>query len=197
MMDRALKERVIGAIVLVVFVVLVVPVFLDGKSAEVENRREPISLPGQHGDGRKQKTVVLELDREQPMPAAASTHDDTRDATPPAATKPRLAAPRPAAKKGAAKPISPPSGDSAVPQQQSTTGMWAVQLGSFSNRANAERLAADLRKQGYAAFLGRVQASVGTLHRVRVGPQKDRPSAESMAAKLRALGHQGQVVPHP
>jgi cell division septation protein DedD len=37
MMDRALKERIIGAIVLVLFVVLVVPVFIEGptKSGEI------------------------------------------------------------------------------------------------------------------------------------------------------------------
>jgi DedD protein len=75
--------------------------------------------------------------------------------------------------------------------------MWAVQLGSFSNQANAERLAADLRKEGYAAFLSQLQTDSGKLHRVRVGPQKDRPSAESMAGKLGAKGHNGQVVPHP
>jgi DedD protein len=75
--------------------------------------------------------------------------------------------------------------------------MWAVQLGSFSNQGNAERLAADLRKQGYAAFLSQLQTGSGALHRVRIGPQEDRDSAESVAAKLAKSGHAGQVVPHP
>jgi DedD protein len=75
--------------------------------------------------------------------------------------------------------------------------MWAVQLGSFSNQANAERLAAELRKEGYAAFLSRVQASSEVLHRVRVGPQQNRESAEQVAARLGSDGHKGQVVPHP
>jgi DedD protein len=75
--------------------------------------------------------------------------------------------------------------------------MWAVQLGSFSNQENAERLAADLRKQGYAAFLSRLVTDSGALHRVRIGPQKDRESAEAVAAQLAKSGHSGQVVPHP
>jgi DedD protein len=79
----------------------------------------------------------------------------------------------------------------------STTGMWAVQLGSFSNQENAERLAADLRKQGYAAFLSQIQSDAGELHRVRIGPQKDRDSAEEISAQLKRSGHSGQVVPHP
>ena len=75
--------------------------------------------------------------------------------------------------------------------------MWAVQLGSFSNKDNAERLASDLRKQGYAAFLSQLDTASGTLHRVRVGPLKDRDSAEQMAARLQKAGHSGQAVPHP
>jgi DedD protein len=75
--------------------------------------------------------------------------------------------------------------------------MWAVQLGSFGNKENAERLAADLRRQGFAAFLSQLSTSSGQLHRVRIGPQKDRASAEAMAARLLKANHKGQVVPHP
>ena len=46
MMDRALKERIIGAVVLMVFVVLVVPIFLDGPPEEGEVVSERVLLPG-------------------------------------------------------------------------------------------------------------------------------------------------------
>lgn len=75
--------------------------------------------------------------------------------------------------------------------------MWAVQLGSFSNQQNAERLAASLREQGYAAFLSQLKTGSGALHRVRIGPQEDRDRAEAVAAQLGKSGHDGQVVPHP
>ena len=189
-MDRALKERVIGAVVLVIIAVLIVPVFLDGREGESENVQESITLPGQEGEGIKQKTIVLERDREQPVPAP-------REGDKPRQEKPKEVKPQPAettvakgteSKTSSAPPATPP---------QSSTGMWAVQLGSFSNQGNAERLAADLRKEGYAAFLSQLETGSGKLHRVRVGPQKDRDSAESVASKLGAKGHKGQVVPHP
>ena len=47
MMERALKERIIGAGVLVLFVVLVVPVFLDGPPNDAQVVSEPVLLPGQ------------------------------------------------------------------------------------------------------------------------------------------------------
>jgi DedD protein len=74
--------------------------------------------------------------------------------------------------------------------------MWAVQLGSFADRGNAERLAAQLREEGYAAFLSKGNSAAGSLHRVRIGPQKDRKSAESVAAQLKKSGHTGKVMRH-
>jgi len=79
----------------------------------------------------------------------------------------------------------------------SPSGMWAVQLGTFSNKENAEKLASDLRKMGYAVFLSQSQTSAGQWYRVRIGPQKDRESAEAMATRLLKAGHKGEVVPHP
>lgn len=220
-MDRALKERIIGAIALVVIAVLVVPVFLDGPSTEAEIVSESVTLPGQNEQSRKRQTIVLERDRDQPVPVSGShnpkaTTAAEKLAADEAARKAAvlLAQPEPAMEAKA----SAPDGNAPKPEQapaktapattvakadvvpatpESATGMWAVQLGSFSKQANAERLAADLRKSGYAAFLSQLDTSSGSLHRVRVGPQKDRESAETVAGKLSGAGHKGQVVPHP
>ena len=67
--DRALKERIIGAVVLVVFAVLVVPIFLDGPSDDQEIVSQTVTLPGQDSQERTQQTIVLDRDREQPVPA--------------------------------------------------------------------------------------------------------------------------------
>ena len=205
-MDRALKERIIGAAVLVVFVVLVVPVFLDGPPQSDEIVSERVPLPGQAAEGET-RTVVLDRDRDEPVPVPAAATEAAAEREKPVAkaepkpepkpepeprrepeteTKPK---PDPEPAKSAAQPPATASG--------STTGMWAVQLGSFGNQENAERLAADLRKQGFAAFLSQLSTDSGQLHRVRIGPQKDRESAEAMAARLAKAGHKGQVVPHP
>ncbi len=188
-MDRALKERVIGATVLVVVAVLIVPVFLDGSANDTEMVSEVVTLPGQNDQERTTQTVTLKLDRTEPVPSSALANIPASKPEPartqsPAAAKELVVAPVTVAQE-------PPAAT------QSSTGMWAVQLGSFSNQGNAERLAADLRKQGYAAFLSKLETGSGGLHRVRIGPQKDRDSAESVAAQLGKTGHSGQVVPHP
>lgn len=213
--DRALKERITGAVVLVVFAVLVVPIFLDGPSDDKEVISEAVTLPGQNSQERQQQTIVLDRDRNQPVPASA-TPSPARSApvveqrtveTPPAQASTPAVQPaektvteKPAekpAEKPPQEPVEKPPAATPSAGAESATGMWVVQLGSFSNKDNAERLAADLREQGYAAFLSQLQTDSGTLQRVRIGPQKDRESADAVAAQLARSGHKGQVVPHP
>ncbi len=215
-MDRALKERIIGAIVLVVFVVLVVPVFLDGPSNGNEVISERVPLPGQ--DGQPVKKIVLDRDRTDPVPSGVDStpsqpvadtqterepepepqptfdpEPDEPSSQPPASSTRTAQAEEP-------EPAEDPAPREAPPIQRSAgsaTGMWAVQLGSFSSAENANRLAADLRQKGFAAFLSKTVSGGKELHRVRIGPQKDKPAAEAMASRLQDAGHTGQVVPHP
>jgi DedD protein len=200
MMEQALKERIIGAAVLVLIVVLVVPVFLDGPPDSAEIVSERVLLPGQ--EGQSTQTIVLDRDRSEPVPSASSQAQKTTPATAKPTAQPTQDPPKPEPKaEPKATKTEPVSDDGKAPQiaapPVSSTGMWAVQLGSFSNKDNAERLAAELRKQGYAAFLSQLASDGGQLHRVRIGPQKDRDGAEAMAARLLKAGHKGQVVPHP
>ena len=195
-MDRSLKERIIGAVVLVVFAVMVVPVFLDGPSTKTEIITESVSLPGQNGQTRKTQTIVLERDRTEPVPVSGNTSGaDNKPAVPHVEKDQPVAAKSPGT--GPVKSQPKAADNTKLVQAISPTGMWAVQLGSFSNQANADHLAADLRKQGFAAFLSQLQTESGPLHRVRIGPQKNREGAEAMAAKLKSAGHEGQVVTHP
>ena len=201
-MDRALKERLVGAIVLIVAAVLVVPVFLDGPADTTEQISERVTLPGQNEQPRQQQTIVLQRDRDQPVPVAPAEPAPAPVAAV-AASEPEPADdPEPAPQKSKAAvekvvesaPSEPAHVERPAPE---SAGLWAVQLGSFSNRENAEKLAADLRQGGYAAFLSALFTGSGELHRVRVGPQKDRESAEGVASRLASAGHSGQVVTHP
>lgn len=212
-MDRALQERVVGAAVLVFFIVLVVPVFLDGPAEETPTVSESVTLPGQNGQQRRRQTIVLERDRSEPVPAAtpaaAGQREIAREPVPADTPAEAPVADSKVARSAAAdetplKATAAPPKETAPEEPQpppaitkSETGLWAVQLGSFSQKENADRLAAELRGKGYAAFLSRMTASGSALHRVRIGPQSDRDSAEAVSTQLRKDGIESQVVPHP
>jgi len=92
----------------------------------------------------------------------------------------------------------------AAPQQQQryaaaepagTAGGWMVQLGVFSVQANAERLAQELKTQGFHALVSEMGGAGRPLWRVRAGPVAEHAAAEQLNARLRAAGHPGSVVP--
>jgi DedD protein len=203
MMERALKERIIGAVILVIFVVLVVPIFLDGPPAESDTFSELVLLPGQ--EDQDTKTVVLDRKRSNPMPIVSSSKVDVvksvvTDSGPNITSSSNSIIEQRDEKVSVAPKateVRPEQQVSSAKLTQSTTGMWTVQLGSFSNKQSAEKLYRQLRKQGYAAFLSQFQSDSGQLHRVRIGPQKNRQSAEAMAVRLLKVGYTGEVLPHP
>ena len=61
---------------------------------------------------------------------------------------------------------------------------FVLQIGAFSDADKAERLAADLKKQGFAAYT----ETAGKVVRVRVGPVAGRSAADKAAVQLKALG---------
>ena len=74
---------------------------------------------------------------------------------------------------------------------------WVVQVGSFSDRANAERLRNRLIRSGYRAFVSQSRTNNRTVVRVRVGPELVRANADKLSRKLqRELSMQTMVVEH-
>ncbi|PYQ63875.1 MAG: septal ring lytic transglycosylase RlpA family lipoprotein [Acidobacteria bacterium] len=73
----------------------------------------------------------------------------------------------------------------------STTGRWAIQVGSFADHLRAERHAERVRGTGRAVFLEPYRG----LSRVKVGPFDGRRDAERELASLEDEGFEGIVVP--
>jgi cell division septation protein DedD len=111
----------------------------------------------------------------------AATPAETRPVPPPA-SKPVVAAPKPTE---APKPAA------------SGTG-FAVQLGAFSNAADANALRDRARGAGFSAFVEQVRTDKGTLSRVRIGPVANRADADRLKAQVASkIGVDGMVRPHP
>lgn len=61
---------------------------------------------------------------------------------------------------------------------------WAVQVASFSQQENADRLIQRMRSDGYAAFVSNVKQSGEPAARVAVGPLIERDAAVRLKAEL-------------
>jgi len=76
-----------------------------------------------------------------------------------------------------------------------TPEAWVIQLGSFSDKSNADRLIKKLRKKGFEAY-SRVDTTTKGAHlnRVYVGPEIRLSSAKQLLKKLHHSFHLNGVV---
>ncbi len=72
----------------------------------------------------------------------------------------------------------------------SQSGLWAVQVGSFSEKPRADRHAERVRAAGFTVYFEPYQG----LTRVKVGPVDSRADAEAQLASLEQAGFEGIVV---
>ena len=81
-----------------------------------------------------------------------------------------------------------------LPEQALSGGYYAVQVGAFRDRRNAERLRAEMERRYGAAGVQDYDGPQGLFHRVMVGRWTDVPGAEELQRKLAQAGHDGVVV---
>jgi DedD protein len=202
--DGLVKERLTGAIILVALIVLLVPEMLHGPIRPASRARgtesaaeEPplrsvtISLADEPrgGSAAPQPQTPLPV-APAAEPAAAATQPAP---APPVATAPTHPPPA-SASAAAAPPALTPAPTPAAAGASAKGGGFVVQLGSFANRANAERLAAQVRSRGFQVAVSR--SSRGKhLYRVQVGPAQTRVAAEQLLVRLRSTGHGGPILP--
>jgi rare lipoprotein A len=67
--------------------------------------------------------------------------------------------------------------------------IYTVQVGSFSDRENAERLLSLLGKQFSGVYMTMLETGNGTYYRVRIGRFARREAAYGMAERLVSLGY--------
>jgi DedD protein len=231
-MDRRVKERLIGASILVVLIVLVVPELLSGPKSAVPSATPAAIFPANAPEATRNVTLdlatskapansELESAETEGSPASAVSAANGGEAAPAAATStgassstasataasasavttsaaPAGAAPATRAQSSAAAVTAPPTStktvETAAPSPISSRVTWAVQLGSFASRANADNLSRQLKGQGFSVYVLTGGSGASARYRVRVGPLADRDSAERTAAKLKSIGHVSSLV---
>lgn len=189
-MDLALKQRLVGAIVLVALGVIFIPMLLDGPTdpaAHDASMRVP-----EPPDGRMET-------RRLPMRPGLETAEDAGAApvtqnpaptpapggSPPAA---RDEAPTPGDRVVAPEPGEPPpatdadrvAGDAVTDRDRG----WGLQVGTFSNATNAENLVKRLTAAGFPAYGEAVTVGQQRMRRVRIGTWPTREQALDAGDRL-------------
>lgn len=179
-MDRGLKERLVGAAVLVALGVWLVPWVLDGPGPSDGLESEALELPAPTASTPlRSHTITLDNDREPPTPAMSTLRSGHAAASP---------------MRQPARDTSPPPARSSAASTAGTEGIWFVQVGSYAEEENARRQADRVSTYGFDAHLFTYVASGRSMQRVRIGPQASRESALAVASALSSHGFVAQVV---
>lgn len=190
-MEIRLKERLVGAMVLVLVAVIFIPMVLDGPNA---NRRisQSVALPDP-AESDARRTVRLDLDAAASETPVESTAESSTGSTEPVAidlvpSQEQTAARTPEANESPKPVTSKPEATASQPMasEDVADASWTVQAGSFSSDENAETLAAKLRKLGHPAYVSRYNDGKRTHYRVRVGGFPSRDAAQRKADEIRA-----------
>ncbi len=165
-MDTPLKQRLIGAIVLVALAVIFLPMLVKGPAPDSGVASVPIAAPDAPADGQFET-------RELPLvaPAGGATGLQSGQARP---------------VEEAAAPAAPPTVDTSPAV---AAGNYAVTFGAYGSQADADAVVAYLKRSQLPGFIETASINGRPAWRVRVGPYADRAQAEAgrlQAVKVRA-----------
>ena len=197
LLDKAYKQRMVGALVLVALAVIFLPMLFSRQDEQRQVRVDAPAAPQAPAVPQVQVEPVVVPEPQalpqEPVPSDDEIAEQQAPSTPIAASAPVAAPPAPPA----AKPVTPPAPVAkpvpapaqpiaAAPTKPSTTpsrvdanGLsvsWSVQLASLSSRESAESLQKNLRSQGYNAYIRTADGK----NRVFVGPLIERAEADRL-----------------
>ncbi len=197
-MNVLLKQRLVGAIVLVALGVIFVPMILESPNQTLVPEMEALPEPEDQGISAPLEAF--------PAPDAIPAEPDTSIIL----TDPQAAA----VSETPAEPAQPVAEPEPVPEPESVPepepepenkpaksgplGSWVVQMGSFSSEQNALRLRDKLRKNGFSTQVEKARIDGKLRFRVRVGPFLGREDAEQSRKQIQdRLTLKGRVLSYP
>ncbi|QOW25056.1 SPOR domain-containing protein [Lysobacter sp. H23M47] len=168
-MEPALKQRLIGAAVLVAIAVIFLPMLIKGPAPDSGVSDISLDVPSMPRQGFETRELPL--------------------VTPPARNGASVTAPGAEPSGEGALPTvdtraARDSGDQASGMTPATVaaGNYAVSFGSYASQEDAQKVVGALQAAGFPAFQESVKSGERTLHRVRIGPFQT--SAEAETARI-------------
>ena len=207
-MDTALRNRLTGAVILVLLAVLLLPELLTGAGGTATRTSSTAGATSE--GGAPLQTLQIDLSGTARGPAGSAppppeVMDDQAEGldVDPAALPPVVRLPVPEAITTAPPTTAPPAAvpptaapPTAAPVDPTATRFY-VQVGTFATRERAETAQKDLARRGFKVIINETTSGARRLHRVRVGPVADRAAAVALEARLRSLAPDRAIVAVP
>ncbi len=210
-MDKVLKQRLIGASILIALAVIFLPMLFDGGEGERAPRQLALDLPDRPDGQREVRRLPLDPDQARRPPRESEAESPPVAETEPAPAEPEVreqpvpeTEPEPEPESGPESETEPELESEPVPEPEpepqpepepeprqaaaetDADGDWMVQVAVFSNRQTAERIVARLEELGHDVALERMTRDQSELWRLRTGPYGSRADAETARGQIAA-----------
>jgi DedD protein len=200
-----LKKRLLGALILIGFGVVVLPALLGGKDPQggVDGSQQ---FPSLESKVFVSKITPIGGETPQPMPKPQQTKPrdgliESQAPTPdpvvpvkPEVKKKKIAKSDPPAKtksapKAEAKPVTRPKDEPG----------WVVRVGTFNKKDNANRVVKRLQQAGFSPSTTKIKTDKGLATRVWVGPYAQRVEAARIRTRVQQVtgGEEGYIAAYP
>jgi DedD protein len=207
-MDLALRQRLLGAAVLVALAIIFVPMFLGNAPPKPDSAIQNLDIPPLPERKFETRTLAVEspasaapvaaapakpsdklptVDTRAPPTFEAPDADKVGNAPAAAATPPKAPATDGKVATGETKPVTTEAKPAAAEMAATPGGRFSINLGIYADQAHADALIAKVTKLGFSAHSESTEYQGKSAQRVRVGPFADRAAAESARLKIKAV----------
>ncbi len=220
-----LKNRIFGAILLLILAVLLIPLFLGEPRSDIRVVSQPQSSDGFQSkiqplsvednaqlieDDSQEPVIIANEDvviesQTQPQSNLVPSEEDQNEQGLVLQTIDSIGAEASTnqapvvEQKQVQAEVSEPKTEEAKPVQVTAIEEgWALQAGIFSKKENAKSITDILIKHNFKPNSDETEASFGTATRVWLGPYKEKSEAQAVSAKLETIiGSGGYVAVYP
>jgi len=188
-MDKQLQQRLIGAVVLVSLGVIFIPALLDGSGYKSRHERsieipdEPEFAPLTQLEVAKIKTPI-EIRKEKKAKTEKAKQQEKQKSH---------------QKSQPGKTIKPAKHTEKIKKKKiEPIHAWALQVGTFSQKANAMVLQDKLRAEKHPAYVFDTKVDGKSAYKVRIGPIIDKKRVEKLKDEIKKSDNlDGYIVSHP
>jgi cell division septation protein DedD len=182
-MDTGLKQRLIGAAVLVALAVIFLPMLVKGPAPDSGVSDVPLNMPDNPEGERETRELPLVMPGEVPQGGAVGMNAKPVDRAPQAAVATDPAGGGSDADVGDpdAPVASPPAAEPLPPT--TAAGDYAVHFGAYASQKGADTVATLAKNAGLPAYTEATTINDKPAFRVRIGPYATRAEAEIVRVK--------------
>jgi DedD protein len=214
------RQRLIGAVAIVLLAVVFVPMLLDpdprpartGPALTIPPKDQaaplPAPAPAKAAAPAKAPAVATTAPTAVPAPSAAPAASVTPAQPTATPAQPAVAPAQAGARSNADPVVTAAKSDAGVSAAKSDPGLrrgdtvpklegFAVQVGAFRDDAKLAQARETLATQNVPHYTERLETSSGPLTRLRAGPFRTRDAADAAATKLKAASLPSRVVSLP